>query len=273
MSAPTLTADTTGNPWVEVFFDPDDLDPDCAALRIYRQSEDRTWLVRGGVDIAPGVAALDFECPFNVTASYRAEQFTVGGGSLGFTAAASIVLEAEGTWVHNPLVPTGGILVELDSESAPEISRPNPRELITTEGSGIPRRIGIRRRGVESVPVVINVDGLENIAAWEAILGTYDQQQIAVVCIRTSDPVMWPGTFFAESEDWVKRDKTIRYGGDWVQVRAACTEVLPPHPGLVMPLLTYDDLDVAYATYTARDAAYATYTEQDRDYSLAGLAS
>lgn len=272
MPGPTLTPDLTGVPWVEVFFDPGDLDPACVRLRVYRQSDERTWLVRGGVDIAPGIAVLDFEVPFRTTSTYRAEQFDIAGVSLGFTPSTSVTVDVEGTWIHNPLIPTGGILVELDLESAPEIKRPTPSELVYTEGSGVGDRIGSRRRAIEGVSVVINIDGTSNIAKWDDMLGTYETQQLAVLCIRTSDPVLWPRTFFAASEDFTLRDKTIRYDGDWVQIIASCDEVNPPTPGLVVPLLTYDDLDVAYATYTARDAAYATYTDQDRDYSLTGLA-
>lgn len=272
MPGPTLTEDLTGNPWVEVFFNPADLDPACARLRVYRQSEGRTWLVRGGVDIATGVAVLDFEVPFQTVATYRAEQFDVAGASLGYTLSTDITLDVEGTWIHNPLEPTGGIYVEIDDESAPDIVRPTPGELIHTEGAVLPDRIGSRRRAAEGVFVALNIDGATNITRYEEMLGTYERAQLGILCIRTSDPVMWPRTFFASSPSFLKVDKTIRYAGEWVQIRATCDEVKPPYPGLTLPLLTYDDLDVAYATYTARDASYSTYTDQDRDYALAGLA-
>jgi hypothetical protein len=272
MPGPLLTADVTGNPWVEVFFDPGDLDPDCVRLRIYRQSENRTWLVRGGVDVATGVAALDFEAPFQTTSSYRAAQYDVAGEFIAYTESSDTVLDVDGTWIHNPLEPAGGIFVELDDESAREISRPTPGELVYPEAAEIPHRIGSIRRGVEGASVVFNIDGVSNMTKFDEMLGAYGTQKVGVLCLRTSDPVMWPRTFFVAADAFPVTDKTIRFGGDWVQVRASCDEVQPPYEGLVVPLLTYDDLDAAYADYDARDAAYATYTEQDRDYSLAGLA-
>ena len=273
MSAPNLTPDVTGNPWVEVFFDPGDLDPDCVRLRIYRQAENRTWLVRGGVDIAPGVAALDFECPFQSSATYRAMQYDAGDAELGYTDPESITLDVEGTWIHNPLDPARGILVEMDDASLQQLQRPTLGELVYAEDAVVGRRLGSRRRGIVAADLVLNIDGMANIAGFEAMLGDYEEDQIGILCVHTSEPVLLPRTFFASSDGWTVQDKTIRRGGEWVRVAATVDEAEPPYPGLVVPLLTYDDLDAAYADYDDRDAAYATYTAQDRDYSLAGLAT
>lgn len=272
VAGPLLTANLDGNPFVEVYFDPATLAPGAAYLRIWRYSEDRQWITRGGWEVAAGVAVLDWEVPFREQATYRAEQFSAGGGALGFTETGSIVVNAEGTWVHNPLEPASGVRVEIDDESAQELVRPTPGELIYTEGATVARRIGSRRRGLEGVDVVLNVDGHENIAAFDALLGTYSAEQIGVLCIRTSDPVMWPRTFFCASEQIAKRDRTVRTGGDWVQFAGSCDEVEPPAPGIVAPFLRYRDLDAAYPTYSSRDARYGTYSAQDRDYSLVGFA-
>jgi len=271
MAGPTLTENLDGNPWVEVFHNPADLDPTCTRLRLYRYSEDRVWLVRGGVDVAPGVAAIDFEVPFQTLATYRAEQFNSSGVSLGFTDTSSITLDVSGTWVHQPLQPLLAAQVELNSTSAPEITRPTPADRIYTEGSFVARHIGRGRQGLVGVSVSFAAFG-DQADAFQTILGTYVTRQVAVLCIRTSDPVRWPRTFFASSDALTEQDVSVRFGGDWVDFTGKLDEVAPPFSGLVVPLLTYGDLDAAYATYALRDAAYATYTEQDRDYSLAGLA-
>lgn len=272
MVGPVLTQNLSGNPFVEVFFGSASLAPAAAFLRIWRFSEDRQWKVRGGWDMAVGGAALDWEVPFGVESAYRAEQFTAGGTSLGFTDLSATTVRANGTWVHNPLEPSAGVLVEVDNESAGKLVRPTPGQLVYTEAGGVGRRIGTRRRGLEGVEVVLNVDGLTRIAAFEAALGTYAQQKVATLCVRTSDPVMWPRTFFAASDEWAKHDRTVRTRGDWVQFIASCDEVEPPAPGVVAPFLRYSDLDAAYSTYSKRDAKYGTYTAGDRDYSLAGAA-
>lgn len=274
MSAPTLTADTSGNPWVEVFFDPDDLDEDAATITIYRLSEDREWKVRGGVNVAVGSAALDFEAPFGVTATYRAEQFDAAGASLGWTESASTTLDVEGTWIHNPLEPTLGVAVEVDQDSIADVSRPAPGGSFRPETGGVRTWIGTgAREGLAGAPVVLNVDGSANLAAVDTMLGAYAARQIAILCVRTSDPVLgWPGTFFAAG-DWQWRDRTYQYGGDWAQLVGTVNEVRPPFPGLVVPLLTYDDLDAAFpGGYDVRDAFFSSYTEQDRAYEYAGTA-
>jgi len=276
MAAPTLTAYTDINPWVEVFLSGGDVAVGTVRLRYYRYSEDRVWLVRGGVDVAPGVAALDFECPFQTQATYRAEQFDATGVSLGFTDAASITLSVSDVWVHNPLVPTGGVSFGsygLKDGSFDGTSRPTVGEVVYPEGAVVGHRIGSARRGLVSQSVGLAVDSLEQADALQAMLGTYTTAQIGVLCIRTPPGVRVPRTFFAAVRDPQEVDINVNWGGgERTDFWFTADEVAPPFSGLVVPLLTYDDLDVAYATYALRDAAYATYTEQDRDYSLAGLA-
>ena len=272
MAGPLLTPNLDANPFVEVFFDPSSLAAGTSVLRIWRYSEDRQWKVRGGWDMLPGAAAIDWEAPFRTQCTYRAEQFTAGGASLGFTDSAVASLDADGTWVHNPLEPAQGVRVEVDDESAVEIVRPTPGQAVYTEGGSVPRRIGSRRRALEGVNVVLNIDSAARIAAFEAALGSYENEQVGVLCIRTAEPVMWPRTFFAAADGWPKQDRTVRTGGDWVQIKAKCDEVEPPAPGIVAPFLRYSDLDAAYPSLANRDARYGTYSAQDRDYSLVGVA-
>ncbi|MFF2274216.1 hypothetical protein ACFVTX_18220 [Agromyces sp. NPDC058136] len=267
-STVTLTPQITGNPWVEVF--PVDLPPAVARLRMIRTSEDRTWLVRGGVDVAPGVAAQDFECPLKSTATYRAELYDAAGTRLGYTDSASVVLNVDGTWVHQPLQPLVATQVELDDGSGATLYRETPGELTYVEGASVARRIGSRRRGLTKVPISISAFGVQ-MDAFQAILGSYEVEQLGVLCIRTSAPVRWPRTFFASSDDLAEQDVSVKVGGAYVQFIGTLTEVEPPHPGLVMPLLRYDDLD-AFGDYAAQDAGWATYTDRDRAYALAGLA-
>lgn len=272
MAGPLLTPNTDANPWVEVFFDPADLNADTASLRIYRLSEDRTWLVRGGVDIAPGVAALDFETPFQIESSYRAEQFDAFGVSLGYTELSTITLDVTGTWVHQPLQPLLAAQVRILSGSASSLARPTPGDLVYTQGAAVGRRIGPRRRGLTEVPVSLLAETLDAADTLQAMLGSYVTQQVPVLCIRTSAGIRWPRTFFASTDELEEIERNVRIGGELVQFDAAMDEVAPPFPGLVVPLLSYDDLD-AFGNYTAQDSGWATYTDRDRAYELAGLAN
>lgn len=272
MAGPELTIDTTANPRVEVFFDPSDLDPDTARLRMYRLSEGRTWKVRGGIDTAVGVAALDWECPFWVEAAYRAEMFDIDGVSLGFTDSTSTVLEVDDVWVHNPLDPSGG--VSLGPHGLLEhggVTRPTVGSVVFTEGATVGVRMGARRRGVVGLQMGFAAETVAVADALSAMLGTYETPQLGVLCLRSPGPVRIPRTFFISVDDPTEVDLDIAWGGKRSNFFFTATEVAPPHPGLVPPFLTYEDMQAAYSTYEAAEAAYATYEEAQRDYSLAGL--
>lgn len=269
MAGPTLTPNLSGNPFVEIFFE--DLHVDADTLTIYRLSDDQDWLVRGGVKIAAGVAALDFEVPFQTQATYRAEQFDVLGNSLGFTDSSEVTLDYTGTIIHQPLAPAQlwarvGIL----AGSGESLVRPTEGELVQVEGAFRGRWIGTPRQGLRSVQVDVLTETLDAANQLQAALGTYVTRQVGVLCIRTSDGIRWPRTFFARG-DLAEVERNVRRRGELIEFRASVDETEPPYPGLVLPLLTYDDLD-AFGDYAAQDANWITYTDRDRAYELAGLA-
>jgi len=271
MAGPTLTPNLTENPWVEVFFDPGDLHPDTVTMRVYRYSEGRTWLTRGGVDITPGQAVLDFEVPFQTQSTYRAAQFDADGLPLGFTDPSSITVDYTGTVVHQPLAPsTLWAPVRVLHGSAAELVRPEPGDVVDIEGGTVGRWIGTGRRGLRGVPVSLLAESLDAADRVQAMLGDYTTRQVGVLCIRTSDRIRWPRTFFARGDltefDLTDEDDVL------VQFTASADEVEPPFPGLVRPLLTYADLDAAFPSYADRDAEFGTYTTQDRAYEYAGFA-
>ena len=271
MAGPELTTDVTGNPRVEVFFDAGDLDPAAARIRMYRFSENRTWLVRGGVDVIPSSAVLDFEVPFNTPATYRAEMFNSFGQSIGFTDTSEVTVSYQGTVVHQPLAPSMWAQMTILAGSAASIVRPTPGDLVQVEGAVPARWIGSRRRGLTDVDVLLGADTLTKANQFQQMLGSYITQQLGVLCIRTSDDIRWPRTFFAHGE-FAEVERNLRFGGQYIQFSASATEVEPPFPGIVTPLLSYSDMSAAFATYSELSAAIATYTQSARSYEYAGLA-
>ncbi|MEV4735565.1 MULTISPECIES: hypothetical protein [unclassified Microbacterium] len=269
MAGPSLTVDVSGNPFVEVFFD--SVAPGTSTVTVYRLSEDRQWLVRGGVGIGTGIAALDFEVPFRTPATYRAEQFDALGNSLGFTDSSHVTVDYEGTVVHNPLVPASlWAPVRILADVVAPLRRPTDGELVYVEGASVAKWIGTRRQGLRDVPVSFLTETIDAADRVQAMLGTYVTQQVGVLCIRTSDNVRWPRSFFVHG-DLSEIEQNVRFNGSRIRFDAQMDEVEPPFPGLVTPLLTYDDLD-AFGNYTAQDAGWLTYTDRDRAYELAGLA-
>lgn len=275
MSAPELTVDLSGNPRVEVFFDPGDLDGSADTLRIYRYSEGREWLVRGGVDVQVGTAALDWEVPFQTDVAYRAQQFDSSGVPLGFTDVGTTVVDVGVPWVHNVLEPTDGIEVGwagILSGSGSELRRPTVGGVEVTEGDALGQWHGAGRRGVVGMTLGLTTYTAADLDRLQAMLGTYSQRKLAVLVVRAPAPARWPRTFFAGVTDPRELDRTLRFGGDRADLSLSVTEVVPPAPGLVPPFLTYADMEAAYSTYAEAEAAYSTYVEAQRDYSLAGLA-
>jgi hypothetical protein len=259
---------------VEVYFDPAGLTGGTTTLRIYRLSDDRTWLVRGGVDVAPGTAPLDFECPFGVNVQYRAEMFNTSGVSLGFTDSTSITLDVSDVWVHNPLAPAGGVNLGpngiLDG-SFGAVSRPTVGGAVYVEGASVGRHIGAVRRGIVGARLGFACETVAVADGLQAMLGSYETQRVGVVCVRTPPPLRVPRTLFASVGDPTEVDGDVAWGGERTDFWFVVDEVAPPFPGLVVPLLSYEDLDLAFASYTTRDAGFATYTLQDRAYEYSGL--
>lgn len=273
MAGPELTLSVTGNPFVEVYFDPADLDADTVRLRIYRLSEGRTWKVRGGWDVAVGVPAIDWECPFQTSAAYRAEMFDVSGASIGFTDTTTINLDIDDVWVHNPLSPElavnlGPIGLKAEQRST---GRPLRGESVETEGAAGVRRIGSGRSGVRGYRMGFAVTSTADMDTIQAMLGTYETPQVGVLCIRTPPPVRIPRTFFTTVDDDDERSIDTNWGGGRSDFTFIANEADPPFVGLVTALLSYEDMEAAYSTYEEAEAAYATYEEATRDYSLAGL--
>jgi len=275
MAGPELTVDVSGNPRVEVYFDPADLPVGASTLRIYRFSEEREWLVRGGVDVAVGSAVLDWEVPFGTVSMYRAEVFDVSGVSMGFTDVSSVSVDVSDVWVHNPLVPTRGVslgsLALLDG-SFGSLSRPTVGQVVWGEGDVVGTWMGTRRRGVTGAPVAFAVEDIADADALQAMLGDYVTQQLGVLCIRTPPPVRVPRTFFAAVDDPREVSRDIEWGGSRTDFAFSATEVKPPYPGITTPLLTYGDMEIAFSTYSALSAAIPSYTASSRAYEYAGLA-
>lgn len=276
MASTTLTAYTDDPcPRVEVFID--DLDSAVRSVTVYRLAGGREFRVRGavGAGTVGALSRIDFEVPFNVEATYRAEMFDASGVSVGFTAQESITVPSAGTWMHNPLDPRGAVRVTLMESTARSLSRPVPGEISRPRG----RRVGVvlaePRQGLQGAVFDVFTETVEDADRVQAFLGDYTRATVPVVCIRlgldapSRARVLSPlflGVLDVVEEPWYTTD----FGGA-VQ-RITGDEVDPPAPGLFIPLLRRMDVDASYATRGAFDAAYLRRSDADRDYGLAGAA-
>jgi hypothetical protein len=271
-NAPTLTATIDANPCPRVLVTFTSLAAGTQTINVYRTAEGRRFKVRGGVNLfaVGGAVVLDFECPFQVPASYQAEQFDVSGLSLGFTDASTITLNVTQTWIHQPLSPTLAVTAKITMDSANDISRPTPGGTEWPEGAVVGTLIGGQRRGVTQMPMRLKFASTTDLDEFSSMLGGYTTNFPAVLCVRTPGPApRIPRLLFASFLD---PHEVIGGVNRLLTVQATVDEVTPPAPGIIIPTLRRADLDVAYATRGAGDAAYATRLARDTDYTKAGLA-
>lgn len=253
----------------------DDLPPAVNALTLSRTAENRTEDVRGAirVSVSSGFSRPDFTAPFGVPSIYRARMY-VGTVDVGWTDTVTAQLDSEDCWVHNPLDPTGAVLIDIADSSGRALTRPTTGEVFYPENRSLGVLVSGRRRGLEGVEMFFSTTSVEVAAKFEAMLGGYndDDQTIPILCIRTPPWIDIPRTFYAWIQALTKKPINVHMGGTLREWEGSGDEMAPPAPGLVVALLTRDDISAYYATRNALSAAYATRTAIDRDYSKAGTA-
>lgn len=269
----TLLTDVTAAPFVEVFID--DLIPEAASVTVYRLAAGREFQMRGAVK-APTAGAftrIDFEIPFNVPVTYRAELFDAAGESLGFTDSATTTLICADTWMHNPLDPAGGVKVFFGEESAWKITRPTPGVVSRPLG----RRVGVvlsePRFGVTGLELVVRTSTDADADMVQAMVG--DNGMPPIVCIRLGSQdqrLRLPQPLFLSALSVAEVDMDTRWGGTELAHSFEGDEVDPPIPGLFIPLLTAADINVSFATAGALNSAHLLALDVNRRYDLAGAA-
>lgn len=267
----TALADAAPCPRVEVLID--GLDPAVASLTLWRVAEGRQVQVRGAVKVpvSSGFQILDVEAGFQVDTQYRAELFDADGNSLGFTAnSATVVLDVDATWVHNPVDPAGAVQIDLSDRSAQELSRPIGGTRYEVEQRTLAVFVTSRRSGLIGVDLFFSTADPQTAAAFEAMLGDYTTVRVPILCVRTAPFLDIPRTFYAAVLSPTRKPVNVHMGGSLIEWDAQADEAAPPFPGIVIPLLSRDDVDAAYATRDLLDAAYPTRLDIDRDYSLVG---
>lgn len=275
MSAPTLTAyaDAAPCPRVEVFFP--SFDAGTATVTVYRLAGGVERQVRGAVNAPTGgtLTRIDFEVPFNIPATYRAEQFDAGGVSLGFTPSASVTVVSDQTWMHNPLNPEGSAVVFFADDGGWSVTRPTPGVVSRPKG----RRVGVvlsePRQGVTGLSLTVRTSTLEDADLVQAMCG--DQNMPPVLCVRLGGDDMKlrvPQPLFLSALSVAEVDMNTRWGGTELAHAVQGDEVDPPIPGLFVPLLTRADLNAFFATRAALNAGGLTRADINRRYDLAGTA-
>lgn len=275
--APTVTfkpaSDLVG-PHAEVAFT--SLHPSCTSLRaIWRLGDRREWRVRGSIDIpvVNQVARLDYEVPFGIPVTYRAEMLNAAGDSLGFTdSSAPFTANVDEMWIHNPLDPQTAVRADFRSNAARALSRPLVGESRFPEGRRVAVFVGGERQGLRDVVLDLIVDSIESADRIQDLFGNYTTRRVPVICFRiaASARVRLPRPLFAAVQNPRELDVTYEFGGETIAFAMEGDEAAPPTPALVIPLLTNADLNAYYATNAAMNANNLTNFDLNRRYDLAG---
>jgi hypothetical protein len=303
--APVLTPFTDDDPCprVEVFFP--EFAEGTSTVTVYRYAAGREYQVRGAVRAATAgaLSRIDFECPFNVEVTYRAEMFDAGGLSLGFTDPTTLGDVIEGlapeedlppeedlapfsevvgvglmssdSWLHNPLDPRGAVRVIAKLGSAASLSRPMIGSVSRPIGRGVAVALTQGRTGLTNVVWDIHAYDLETADKVQAMLGGYDSTAVPVLCLRVGGAesrVRVPKPFFMAVMDIAEEMQDVQYGGEWTVQRMVGDEAAPPVPGLLIPLLTNADLNAYYATNADLNSDNAANIDVNRKYEIAGYA-
>jgi hypothetical protein len=269
----TLLSDVTEAPFVEVFIE--DLIPEAASVTVYRLAAGREFQMRGAVR-APTAGAftrVDFEVPFNVPVTYRAELFDAAGISLGFTDSATITLDVADTWMHNPLDPSGAVRVFLGDEGGWSVTRPTPGVVSRPLGRQVGVVLSQPRYGVTGLQLSVRTSTEEDADMVQAMVG--DRGMPPLVCIRLGaedQRLRVPQPLFLSALSVTEVDMDHRWGGSEMVHKFEGDEVAPPIPGLFVPLLRAADINVSFASAAVLNSEHLTASDVNRRYDLAGAA-
>ncbi len=271
----TVYLDTNPAPRVEVLLS--DLPAGVESVTVYRLAAGRQYQVRGAVNAATAgaLSRIDFEVPFGIPVTYRAELFDADGLSLGFTESSTVQVDCPDTWVHNPLDPAGSVQVDFRGTEAPELTRQSEGDVYYPQG----RRVGVlisgQRRGLSDVKLELIVDSEAEADRFSLLLGGYATDTVPALCVRVGadQPVRLPKPFFAAVLSSSEQDLRPVLGIDSFAYQLTGQEIAPPAVGIIVPLLTNADLNAAYRSNTVLNSSNISNLAINRRYELAGTAS
>ncbi len=271
MTTITLTTDSASTPFIDVLAD--GFPAEATTATLWRTAKGREFKVRGlvGVSTSGAVTVRDYEAPFGVVSSYRAQQFDAAGNFLSWSSPVSITLPlppVNTAWVHNPLDPSTSVRVTMLDSAAQTLSRPNDLEVLVVPGRSVGLTLSSTRRGLVGVVLDCYTATAADADLFEALFGDYDDDTIPIICVRTRPEMRLPPTLFVAVGS--PAQSPTKVGGALWGVSG--DEVSPPISGFITALLDYADFTAFYADYAAFTAAYTDYTEATRDYSIAGTA-
>jgi hypothetical protein len=255
-------------------------------VTVTRRAQKRTWEVRDFIErsVRGDLFARDFEWPFGLPFVYEAAAYDEGGETIAAVRSTPITRHSPrpgSIAVHDPLRPAHQMTLMLETKATKSGSRSVGVELLGLQGRSVPLASGSLRAGWSGVAFDAVTFSQQQAVAFDSMFGGYDDEDQAsgVLCIRPAAnvPVLVPRTFFASVPDPTPEPYYPEEGRTETVWRLEATEVAPPAPTLVDPLVTWADwtawqkrnhgwrgLQRAFPTWQERNRTLVPYGWADR---------
>lgn len=239
---------------------------DATALRVSRQYNDRTEIVRGWarrVTTMPTVV-IDYEAPLETPVSYLVEGLNATGSVVGSDVTASVVVPYSGgdnrlAILQNPYVPQQSRPIQLEGNAVSTLSYRRAAAFVTPLAGG--GRVGIG--GPLSDPGEI---------PFSILTATGDEAQALLtmlsdawpLLVRSVPPIELPRVCYVGIAD-VQRKFIDRDAAGWELWSITAEQLRAPSATFVVPSHTWQEVIDAYATWGELVANKATWGDVIRD--------
>lgn len=225
--------------------------------------------VRGAVEVTVLGATFvrDHVCPLNVEARYRL--LVVSGAVTPLTTEATITVTSATAWLQDPLAPRTAVAVDcarygdtiaLMSGSAASVTRRQPSDRVSVEGSRLP----VASVGIRQAPSNVALH-LRSIAATQGTLikamrNLFDTSGTVVLRGLPEDVPLDPVAHVVPGDvvEVPVVGGLLGFRNDW---HLTVDQVRPQSLSIVVPWWTYDQVKAAWAAWATAEAVTGSYDD------------
>lgn len=223
--------------------------------RIYGNNDD---IVPGadGIASVSGFVRTDYYPPIGTPIAYRVEMFNGNGASLGFTDAATIILDVPPStaWITSPYDPTKSVQIELDDEASSQLAK----TIVSSSHLIGGRRIVISEAayGYAGIPMSFWVTTVAEARAVEDVF----LDGLGLVVIRVAPPMEVPRVLYAYGVP-SRQEVNLPAGIEDAFFALTVDEASAPTTVIIVAVIPYARFTNNLTTYGAFTQMYGTYRD------------